>query len=64
MELIKNNQLQLQLLTHFTDEEIDKMVKEAEANKEEDAKKKEEADVKNEARTISIPTEKAIKDLR
>ena len=47
----------------LTDEEIDKMMKEAEANKEADAKKKEEADVKNEAEQVVFMTEKAIKDL-
>ena len=45
------------------DEEIDKMVKEAEANKEKDAKRKEEADVKNELEQLVFATEKAIKDL-
>ena len=47
----------------LTDEEIDKMMKEAEANKEADAKKKEEADVKNDAEQVVFMTEKAIKDL-
>ena len=47
----------------LTDEEIDKMMKEAEANKEADAKKKEEADVKNEAEQVVFMTEKAIRDL-
>ena len=47
----------------LTDEEIDKMMKEAEANKEADNKKKEEADVKNDAEQVVFMTEKAIKDL-
>ena len=47
----------------LSDEEIDKMMKEAEKNKEADAKKKELADVKNEAEQIINMTEKAIKDL-
>jgi len=47
----------------LTDEEIDKMMKEAEANKEADAKRKEEADVKNDAEQVVFMTEKAIKDL-
>ena len=47
----------------LTDEEIDKMMKEAEAHKEEDAKKKESADTKNEAEQVIFMTEKAIKDL-
>ena len=47
----------------LTDEEIEKMQKEAEANKEEDAKKKEKADAKNDAEQTIFMTEKAIKDL-
>ena len=49
--------------TNLTDEEIDKMMKEAEANKEADEKRKEEADLKNEADQIIFATEKALKDL-
>ena len=47
----------------LTDEEIDKMMKEAEANKEEDNKKKEAADTKNDAEQVIFMTEKALKDL-
>src|SRR5699024_10041584 len=46
-----------------SDEEIDKMMKEAEAHKEEDKKKKEEADLKNEAEQMIFQTEKSLKDL-
>ena len=49
--------------TNLTDEEIDKMMKEAEANKEADEKRKEEADARNEADSMIFATEKAIKDL-
>ena len=49
--------------TNLSDEEIDKMMKEAEANKEEDKKKKEEADLKNEAEQLVFQTEKSLKDL-
>ena len=49
--------------TTLTDEEIDKMMKEAEANKEADEKRKEEAEVRNEADSLIFQTEKAIKDL-
>ena len=49
--------------TNLTDEEIDKMMKEAEANKEADEKRKEEAEVRNEADSLIFQTEKAIKDL-
>ena len=47
----------------LSDEEIDKMMKEAEAHKEEDNKKKEVADTKNEAEQVIFMTEKALKDL-
>ncbi len=49
--------------TNLSDEEIDKMVKEAEANKAADEKRKEEADARNEADQTIFATEKAIKDL-
>ena len=49
--------------TNLSDEEIDRMMKEAEANKEADAKRKEEADLKNDSEQLIFQTEKAIKDL-
>ena len=49
--------------TNLSDEEIDKMMKEAEANKEADEKKKQEADARNEAEQAIFTTEKSIKDL-
>lgn len=49
--------------TTLTDEEIDKMMKEAEANKEADEKRKEEADTRNEAEQLIFATEKSLKDL-
>ena len=47
----------------LSDEEIDRMMKEAEANKEKDEKAKELADAKNDAEQVIFMTEKAIKDL-
>ena len=47
----------------LTEEEIDKMMKEAEANKEADEKKKKEADARNDAEQVVFMTEKALKDL-
>ena len=47
----------------LSEEEIDKMMKEAEANKEADEKRKEEADARNEAEQLIFMTEKSIKDL-
>ncbi len=49
--------------TNLSDDEIERMMKEAEANKEADTKRKEEAEVRNEAEQIVFQTEKAIKDL-
>ncbi len=49
--------------TSLTEEEIDKMMKEAEANREADEKRKEEADTKNDAEQMIFQTEKALKDL-
>ena len=49
--------------TNLSDEEIDKMMKDAEANKEADEKRKQEVDAKNDADALIFQTEKAIKDL-
>ena len=46
--------------TNLSDEEIDKMMKEAEANKEADEKRKAEAEVRNNADSIVFATEKAL----
>ena len=49
--------------TNLSDDEVERMRKEAEENKEADDKKKEEAEVRNEAEQMVFQTEKAIKDL-
>jgi len=49
--------------TNLSDEEIEKMRKEAEENKEKDAKRKEEVETKNEAEQLVFQTEKTMKDL-
>ena len=49
--------------TNLSDEEIDKMVKEAETNKEADEKRKEEAEIRNEADSSVFACEKALNDL-
>lgn len=49
--------------TNLSDEEVEKMRKEAEENKEADEKRKEEAEVKNEAEQLVFQTEKSLKDL-
>ena len=50
--------------TNLSDDDIEKMVKEAEANKEEDEKKKKEAEIRNEADSMVFSTEKALEDLK
>lgn len=59
----KEQKITITSSTNLTDEEIDKMMKEAEANKEADAKRKEEAEVKNETEQMIFTSEKALKDL-
>ena len=50
--------------TNLSDEEIDKMVKEAEANKEADEKKKAESEARNEADSMILATNRALEDLK
>mgnify|MGYP004526124531 CR=1 FL=1 len=59
----KEQKITITSSTNLTDEEIDKMMKDAEANKEADQKRKEEAEVKNETEQMIFTAEKAIKDL-
>ena len=59
----KEQKITITSSTNLTEEEIDKMMKEAEANKEADAKRKEEAEVNNETEQMIFTAEKAIKDL-
>ena len=49
--------------TNLSDDEIEKMVKEAEANRDADEKKKNEAEVRNNADAMVFQTEKALEDL-
>ena len=48
--------------SNLSEEEIDRMMKEAEANKEADNKRKEEAEIRNDAEQMVFATEKALKD--
>ncbi|MFC4356093.1 molecular chaperone DnaK [Chryseomicrobium palamuruense] len=59
----KEQTITIQSNTSLSDEEIERMVQEAEANAEADAKRKEEADLKNEADQLVFMTEKTLKDL-
>ena len=49
--------------TNLSDEEIERMKKEAEEHKAEDEKRKSEADARNEAEQLVFQTEKTLKDL-
>jgi molecular chaperone DnaK len=49
--------------TALSDEEVERMVREAEAHAEEDRRKREEAEVRNNADTLVYATEKSLKDL-
>ena len=58
----KEQKIQIQASGGLSDEEIEKMVKDAEANKEADKKKRESVDVRNQADTLLHSTEKNIKE--
>ncbi len=58
----KEQKIQIQASGGLSDEEIEKMVKDAEANKEADKKKRESVDVRNQADTLIHSTEKNLKD--
>ena len=58
----KEQKIQIQASGGLSDEEISKMVKDAEANKDADKKKRETVDVRNQADAIIHTTEKNLKD--
>jgi molecular chaperone DnaK len=58
----KEQKIQIQSSGGLSEEEIEKMVKDAEANKEEDKKKRESVDVRNQADTLMHSTEKNLKE--
>ena len=59
----KEQSITITASTNLSDDEIDRMMKEAEANKEADEKRKESAEVKNDAEQMIFATEKSLKDL-
>ena len=59
----KEQSITITATTNLSEEEVERMRKEAEENKEEDDKRKEEAEIKNDAEQLVFQTEKAIKDL-
>jgi len=60
----KENTIRIQEGSGLSKEEIDRMVKDAEAHAEEDRKRREEADVRNQAETLVYQTEKFVKEQR
>ena len=60
----KQQNITIESSSSLSDEDIDRMVKEAEANAEADAKRKEEADVRNEADQLSFQADKALEDAK
>jgi molecular chaperone DnaK len=60
----KENRIQIQEGSGISKDEIDRMVKDAEAHAEEDRKRREEADVRNQAESLVYQTEKIVKDQR
>jgi len=58
----KEQKIQIQASGGLSDDEIKKMVKDAEANKDADKKKRESVDVRNQADTLIHSTEKNIKE--
>ena len=58
----KEQQIKIQASGGLSDDEIDKMVKDAEANAETDKKKREEVDVKNQADSLVFQVEKNLKE--
>jgi len=59
----KEQTIVIQSDSGLTDEEIERMVKDAEANAEADAKRKEEAELRNEADQLVFQVDKTISDL-
>ena len=58
----KEQKIQIQASGGLSDDEIEKMVKDAESNKEADKKKRESVDVRNQADTLIHSTEKNLKE--
>ncbi len=58
----KEQKIQIQASGGLSEEEIQKMVKDAEANKEADKKKRESVDARNQADSLVFSTEKSLKE--
>src|SRR5271154_299282 len=60
----KENTIKIQEGSGLSKEEIDRMIKDAEAHADEDRQRREEADVRNQAETLVYQTEKFVKEQR
>ena len=60
----KENTIKIQEGSGISKEEIDRMIKDAEAHADEDRKRREEADVRNQAESLVYQTEKFVKEQR
>ena len=60
----KENTIKIQEGSGLSKEEIDRMIKDAEAHADEDRKRREEADVRNQAESLVYQTEKFVKEQR
>ena len=60
----KEQAITITATTNLSDEEVERMVKEAEENRKEDEKKKEEAEAKNDADQVVFQAERAMDDLK
>ena len=60
----KEQSITIKSSSGLTDEEIDRMIKDAEANAESDKKRREEADLRNEADQLIFTTNKTLEELK
>jgi molecular chaperone DnaK len=59
----KEQQIQITATTNLSKEEVERMVRDAEASAAEDTRKKEEAEVRNQASSLIYSTEKSLKEV-
>ncbi len=59
----KKQKITIEATSNLTDDDIDRMVKDAEANAEADKARREEVDLRNEAEQLTFQTDKTIEDL-
>src|SRR5699024_12038298 len=59
----KEQKITIESSSNLSDEDIDRMVKEAEENAEADKSRREEEDLRNEAEQLAFTTDKTIEDL-